>query len=63
MLTGIRTQQLKLTEIEAKIALLPNLTDEQRVIVSDIALGHIKSQNREPSYEGIAAHVRKTYQK
>ncbi len=46
-------------EVAEKVSSLPNLTDEQRERVKEIATAFaFKNQGREVSYEGIANHVR-----
>jgi hypothetical protein len=55
-----QAREAKAAAIKAKIAALPNLTDEQRDAVEDMVLAHVASHSgQEPSYEGIASHVRK----
>jgi|HubBroStandDraft_6_1064221.scaffolds.fasta_scaffold12729_8 hypothetical protein len=47
--------------VTAKVNALPNLTDAQRQAVLDICLAHaVNHSGVEPSYEGIARHVRST---
>ena len=46
-------------EVKSKVANLPNLTDEQRAIVSEIAVASLKKHGGfEPNVEGIANYVR-----
>lgn len=49
------------SSVTAKVNALPNLTDEQRERVQEIALAAAsKHIGREPNYEGIANLVRST---
>jgi hypothetical protein len=46
-------------EVAEKVAFLPNLSDEQRARVQEIAIAFaVKNQGREVSYEGIANVIR-----
>jgi hypothetical protein len=46
-------------EVKARVAVLPNLNDAQRAIVSEIAVASVlKNRGLEPNIEGIASFVR-----
>jgi hypothetical protein len=59
------TSRQAVDDAKAKAALkvdaLPNLTDAQRAHVKNICVGYVETHSGgEPSYEGIADHVRRT---